>query len=209
MNTIKVTVPGRICLFGEHQDYLGLPVITYAINLNVSITGKREKSNKIFIDLPDINSKEEIILKQNGSDILYIHERDYFRSAINVLNRLGASIITGCRCRVNGNIPINSGTSSSSALNVAWIRFLVEIAENVDLTYKDPLRIAHLAYQTEVLEFKEPGGMMDQFATAVGGTLYISFLDEASVKLLDAELGSFVLGDSGQPKDTKFWGWRQ
>ena len=27
-----ISSPGRICLFGEHQDYLGLPVIPMAID---------------------------------------------------------------------------------------------------------------------------------------------------------------------------------
>ncbi|MCH1575403.1 MAG: galactokinase family protein, partial [Flavobacteriales bacterium] len=26
------SAPGRLCLFGEHQDYLGLPVIAMAMN---------------------------------------------------------------------------------------------------------------------------------------------------------------------------------
>ena len=30
---IAVSSPGRICLFGEHQDYLGLPVIAAAFLL--------------------------------------------------------------------------------------------------------------------------------------------------------------------------------
>jgi galactokinase len=29
----SISSPGRICLFGEHQDYLGLPVIPMAINI--------------------------------------------------------------------------------------------------------------------------------------------------------------------------------
>jgi galactokinase len=37
-NRIKVSAPGRICLFGEHQDYLGLPVITAAIDLRLELT---------------------------------------------------------------------------------------------------------------------------------------------------------------------------
>ena len=28
---VKASVPSRICLFGEHQDYLGLEVIAAAI----------------------------------------------------------------------------------------------------------------------------------------------------------------------------------
>ena len=29
---MRIFVPGRICLFGEHQDYLGLSVISMAVN---------------------------------------------------------------------------------------------------------------------------------------------------------------------------------
>ncbi len=35
---IRVTAPGRICLFGEHQDFLGLPVIACAIELGICPT---------------------------------------------------------------------------------------------------------------------------------------------------------------------------
>ena len=69
MKKVKVTVPGRICLFGEHQDYLGLPVITSAINLHVSISGQKEKSNCLCIDLPDIDLTERIELSWLGSVI--------------------------------------------------------------------------------------------------------------------------------------------
>lgn len=30
---IKISTPSRLCLFGEHQDYLGLDVIALAIDL--------------------------------------------------------------------------------------------------------------------------------------------------------------------------------
>ncbi|MGB3975816.1 MAG: galactokinase family protein, partial [bacterium] len=32
---IVIEAPGRICLLGEHQDYLGLEVISGAMNLKV------------------------------------------------------------------------------------------------------------------------------------------------------------------------------
>ena len=38
---MKIVTPGRICLFGEHQDYLGLPVIAMAISLRISIVGEK------------------------------------------------------------------------------------------------------------------------------------------------------------------------
>lgn len=40
---IKVIAPRRICLFGEHQDFLGLGVIAVAINLYIEITGKKRE----------------------------------------------------------------------------------------------------------------------------------------------------------------------
>ena len=33
----RVKAPGRICLFGEHSDYLGLGVIPAAINLHIAV----------------------------------------------------------------------------------------------------------------------------------------------------------------------------
>ena len=34
---MEISTPGRICLFGEHQDYLGLPVLAMAISLRINI----------------------------------------------------------------------------------------------------------------------------------------------------------------------------
>jgi galactokinase len=39
-----VSTPGRLCLFGEHQDYLGLPVIaavppTESVPVNAPLAG--------------------------------------------------------------------------------------------------------------------------------------------------------------------------
>jgi len=199
INELNVSAPGRICLFGEHQDYLGLSVITAAINLRISITGKKRNDRKFYLDLPDIGSQEEFDLEK---PITYIKERDYFRSSVNVLLRQNMTLPHGYDCTVHGNIPINSGTSSSSALVIAWIKFLLTIAS--DKRQSNPLEIARLAYQAEVLEFNEPGGMMDHFAASFGSILHIDFGIADGLQLsLPAKLGHFVLGDSLQPKDTK------
>ncbi|MEG2597305.1 MAG: galactokinase family protein, partial [Oscillospiraceae bacterium] len=44
---ITVSTPSRICLFGEHQDYLGLEVIASGINLRFST--KAEKRNDMLL----------------------------------------------------------------------------------------------------------------------------------------------------------------
>ena len=38
MRKIISLAPGRTCLFGDHQDYLGLPVIACAISRNIKLT---------------------------------------------------------------------------------------------------------------------------------------------------------------------------
>jgi galactokinase len=112
-DAISVSTPGRICLFGEHQDYLGLPVIPCAISLRITMEAGRRKDREIRIDLPDIGSREEFSL---AGPLPYSRERDYFRSAVNVLRREGLTFARGLDCSVRGSIPINAGTSSSSAL---------------------------------------------------------------------------------------------
>ena len=140
LSEIKVSAPGRICLFGEHQDYFGLPVIAAAINLRIHITGRARSDLNFEINLPDIKSLERIDL---GSEVAYERKRDYLKSAINVLLREGIIFLQGWNCTVQGTIPINSGTSSSSALVVAWIKFLLEVAAAKGKTR--PQEIAELA----------------------------------------------------------------
>lgn len=201
---ISVSVPGRICLFGEHQDYLKLPVITASISLRVEISGEPTNDYVMHLDLPDINSELKLPLIESDAFYKYETERDYFKSVANILKQNNFELTTGCKCIVRGNIPINSGTSSSSALNVAWCKFLIELnkEKNPVLNF-DTKTIAHMAYLAEVEEFGEPGGTMDQYATAIGGVLLQEFNSEVILKNLQVPNGDFVLGDSGEPKDTK------
>ena len=62
---LKVLAPGRICLFGEHQDYLGLPVIPCAISLYIEVQGVRRDDLIVNIDLPDIDDKESFLIENN------------------------------------------------------------------------------------------------------------------------------------------------
>ena len=195
--TITVSTPGRICLFGEHQDYLGLPIIAAAISRRVNITGFNRTDGKAIIHLPDIK-------RENAFDIFpempYVHNRDYFRSALNILQREGYTFQKGIECTVQGNIPINSGTSSSSALLVNWIHFLTLMADNPKPISAESM--AEIGYRAEVAEFKEAGGMMDHYSTAVGNVIYLESTPKINLESLKPKLGTFVLGDSQEPKDT-------
>ena len=196
---ISVSAPGRICLFGEHQDYLGLPVIAAGISRRIKIVGTHRANNLIVINMPDIDAVEKFPLEKNYA---YTKPHDYLRSVLNVLMRdEQLSFSKGFECTVTSTIPINSGTSSSSALVVAWIQFLSKIADipkNIS-----QFQVAHIAYKAEVLEFGGHGGMMDQFSIALGNCIYLTSQPKIEVENLFPKLGTFVLGDSQEPKDTQ------
>lgn len=196
-SALTSSASGRICLFGEHQDYLGLPVIAAAISRRISVTGGYRSDNQVVINLPDIGEKEVFEL---APEIPYTSPRDYFKSAINILKREGYSFSKGIEVEVHGNIPINSGTSSSSALLVAWINWLTSMADVPKKRTR--AEIGELAYRAEVLEFGEPGGMMDHYSTSVGEVIYLESRPAIRLEVFQPQLGTFVLGDSKEPKDT-------
>ena len=198
-SSIPVSAPGRICLFGEHQDYLGLPVIACAISMRLRISGALRNDNLVRIDLPDIGSEESFEI--GAGELSYESERDYFRSAYNVLLREGLTFSSGLDCVLTGEIPVNAGTSSSSALVVAWIDFLARMSDQA--TELDRERLAELAYTVEVGEFGEAGGMMDQYTISLGGVITLASQPGMSIARVDSDFGTFILVDSGQPKDTQ------
>ncbi len=196
-DSLQVSAPGRICLFGEHQDYFGLSIIAAAINLRITASGRERKDRLIKISLPDIREEEEFSLEK---ELAYEKERDYLRSAINILQRQGIHLDSGWDCLIQGTIPINAGSASSSALVVAWVKFLLESVK--DERAASPETIAELGFLSEVAEFKEPGGKMDHFSSALGGVISIDFSENMRVKTLKNPLKEFVLADSLQKKDT-------
>ena len=195
---LVVSTPGRICLFGEHQDYLQLPVIPAAVSLRITFETKRRSDFLVHISLPDVHANESFSLEGDRGSLKH---GDYFRSVVRVLRKAGFTFSTGIDCVVRSTIPIKAGTSSSSALVVSWVNVLAQISEQHSILH--PSQIARYAHEAEVVAFQQAGGMMDQYSTAYGGVLSIDFFPELSVRPLSVELKNFVIGDSGEPKDTQ------
>jgi len=196
VDSISVKAPGRICFFGDHQDYLGLPVIAATIDRYIYIEALPKEERSLTIELLDLNKQETIFLNE---DFNHLAPRDYFRSAIRVLLKAGIKVEQGYHIKMRGDIPIEAGLSSSSAMVVAWVRFLVKAARpNQSFTEE---QIAQWSYSTEVKEFNEPGGLMDQYTIALGGMVYLNTVTGRHQHLL-APWESVIIGDSGIKKDT-------
>ncbi|MBN2153261.1 MAG: hypothetical protein JW839_17540 [Candidatus Lokiarchaeota archaeon] len=190
--------PGRICLFGEHQDYLKFPVIAASIDLGISIEflGFHEpEDKKITIEMPDIRVKRVVDI---AAPLAYQGRRDYIASSINVLKRAGIVANRGFTARITGTLPINAGASSSSALIVAWLNLLAQVYSGEPV---DPLRRARWANQAEIVEFGEAGGFMDHVTSSVGGVLFVRH-DFTIERLPVPKDMLVVLADSLQKKQT-------
>lgn len=194
---LKVKTPARICLFGEHQDYLGLPAISAAINLYMRISAEKHEDRKVYFYLSTFHHSVEFDLE---FPLQYSIDRDYIKSVFNVLHRKGVKFNWGINGVIASDIPVNSGASSSTALVVCLTKLLLEFADDPRKDF--PEIIADLAHQAEVVEFEEPGGKMDHYTCSVGGVLFIDFTENKFEELLPT-LDGLVLGNSGRPKNTR------
>lgn len=194
---IQIKSPGRICLFGEHQDYLGYPIIAMSISKYIYLKARKISNSKFIINLPDIEETLEIPL--NNKEVKYLSKRDYIRSGYNIFLRKGIRMNKGYKVEITGDIPINSGVASSSALVIAWLFFL-------NLITGKKLNLFQLAiegFNTEVKEFKEGGGMMDHFCSVFGNLIYlIPALPEPNLITYNLNLEGIVLGNSFEKKQT-------
>ena len=181
IKNLEITTPGRICLFGEHQDYLGLPVIAMAISLRANISGDKRSDRQVIIHKPDIEEIERFSL----DDLSYNKPRDYFKSAINICHAEGLTFSNGFECEINSGIPIKAGTSSSSAITVSWIHFLSHMAD--ERVNWDKQKLGELAYKAEVTEFQVI--LFLNFAVVFGlvwyGPAVPIFVDEPTAEVVE------------------------
>ena len=153
-NTITSVAPARICLYGDHQDYLNLPIIAIAIDRYIKIEAKLNLAEGFYVNKLDIKKKDII---DYNKVYTFKDKPDFLRIALKVLRKFGCVPNKGYDISISSNIPINSGLSSSSALTVAWIQFLLKsFLPDKKIDYKT---LAELAYEIEVIETKSSGGI--------------------------------------------------
>ncbi|NJB71101.1 galactokinase [Saonia flava] len=189
--------PGRVCLFGDHQDYLGLPIIACAIDKYITLSATKNNSDFFLLNFLDLNTTRKIDIRDTHHNISH---DDFLILAIRVLKRYGCIPTTGYNIEVKGSIPMNAGLSSSSALVVAWVNFLVQtFGTNQSITQE---LIAKIAYEAEVAELGNPGGKMDQYSIGLGNIIYLETDKKSIYETIGTHLDGLVVGESGIPKDT-------
>ncbi|MBD3191526.1 MAG: hypothetical protein GF308_12830 [Candidatus Heimdallarchaeota archaeon] len=186
------SAPGRICLYGEHQDYLGLTVVPTAINLRTIIGLKSIPEKKVIAQSLDLNIKDSFKLQKS---IQFKNNAfDYLRAIIKVLlaEELGTKL-PGFKVKIKSSVPIGSGLSSSAALLVAWLTALNE-QWNLKLSKQE---IALLSFKAENQELGVNCGIMDQYASSLGGIFALDcYGPPFEINRFNKMLDGLIIGDS-------------
>ncbi len=189
--------PGRVNLIGEHTDYNEGWVLPMAVDRWVGVAFARRDDRRIRARSVVFDETREIGLDDlappGGSDWF-----SFVAAAAWVLGSAGHRVF-GVDLVVNGDIPLGSGLSSSSALTMASMLALCE-ASGIAWA---PVEMALLGHRAERDYIGVEGGLMDQFTSVMGREGHALLLDcrtlEADFVPVPAEAAIVVL-DTGAPR---------
>ncbi len=168
---VAVIAPGRVNLIGEHTDYNEGYVLPMAVDRGIAIAGRKRDDLKITLYSADYREQEEFNLNAIRHDISRPWA-NYFKGVALLLKQNGIPL-GGCEAVIRGDLPQGGGLSSSAALEVASAVFLKKLF-GVDL---DDLDLVRLAQQAENKFVGVQCGIMDPFASHMGGKDHALFID--------------------------------
>ncbi|MBY0526996.1 MAG: galactokinase [Gemmataceae bacterium] len=168
--TVAAEAPGRVNLIGEHTDYNGGFVLPTVIpqRCRVLLAPRTDK----LVRAASGNMDAAFLLYRLGEERPRCSWLDYVQGVTSVL-RANAHHLCGFDVRVESNVPLGSGLSSSAALDVALLRALREAFR---LSLND-LELALLGQQVENRFVGAQVGVMDPMAASLGEPGMALFID--------------------------------
>ncbi len=165
------SAPGRVNLIGEHTDYNNGYVLPAAIHLRNYFLLSRRPDNEVHVWAENFRQMDIFSLDDLKPDP-NIKWANYVRGIFYALKKDG-TLLSGINGLVWGDVPLESGLSSSAALEVSVIKGLSEL---FGLTI-DPVRMALLSQKAEHEFAGVKCGLMDQFIAIFGQKNSAVFLD--------------------------------
>lgn len=168
---LLASAPGRINIIGEHTDYNNGYVLPAAIHLRTHFLAAPRSDNKVRVWSVDFGQEETFSV-----DAMSPSEgrrwANYVRGIFWALNQEGHSL-GGVDALIWGNVPLESGLSSSAALEVSVIKGLSSLF-GIEIP---GLVLAKLAQKAENDFVGVQCGLMDQFVSVFGEKDKALFLD--------------------------------
>jgi len=173
---VRSDAPGRVNLIGEHTDYNGGFVLPIAIPQHTRMELAVRDDARVRAWSANVRKYPlcEYVLGEETKQRGWI---DYIQGITWVL-RQGGHGFPGFDLRIESDVPLGSGLSSSAAIEVALLRALRR-AFALDL---DDIQIALLGQKAENDFVGAPVGVMDQMASSLAGEGEALFLDTRSLR---------------------------
>lgn len=174
---ISCSAPGKIYLFGEHAVVYGEPAIGCAIELRTHVR----------VELCD----SIIIQSEIGRTGIDFNKHPYISAVIEKMREMVP--INGVHLKVDSEIPVGSGLSSSAAVTIASIGALNEMF-GCGLSLEE---IAKMGHEIEI-QVQGAASPTDTYVSTFGGIVTVP--DRKKLKTPDCGI---VIGDTGIFASTK------
>jgi galactokinase len=169
---VRTGAPGRANLIGEHTDYSGGFVLPLTIPQQTHVELRRRPDDVARVYSVQVGREASYRV---GAEAPRHDWLDYVQGVTAVAR---PRVLSGFDARVDSDVPLGSGLSSSAALEVSMLRAL-RAAFGWDL---DDVGLALLGQRAEVEFVGAPVGVMDQMASSLGEPKSALFIDTQSLR---------------------------
>jgi galactokinase len=195
-NRVVAFAPGRVEILGNHTDYNEGVVLSAAIDRGVTVFARRLLERKIEVSSAT-NQRTAVVDLDSISPSTAEPWANYCFGVIQELMQAGLGT-EGLHIRIDSNLPVGAGLSSSAALEVATAYATIGLANGS----MDPMKIAKLCQKAENDFVGVKCGLLDQASSVFGEDNKAILLDFRSITaetwLLPVGV-SLLLLDSGMP----------
>jgi galactokinase len=173
---VRAQAPGRVNVIGEHTDYNGGFVLPAAIPQHTRVELRASGGRTVDVWTRDITPRGEHRTYTLQHEVAGQGWLDYVQGVTHVLSADGHEV-AGFQLRIESDVPVGSGLSSSAALEISVLRALRE-AFGLELSDTD---LAKIGQRVETDFVGAPIGIMDQMACSLAGDCDMLFLDTRSL----------------------------
>jgi galactokinase len=174
---VTADAPGRVNLIGEHTDYNGGFVLPIATPQRTRIALAPRADRMVRAWSRDVGDERASIEYRLGEEARAGHWGDYIAGVTASLREWGVPC-EGFDARIESDLPLGGGLSSSASLEVALLRGLRAM---FSLTLDDVV-VAKIAQRAETGLVGAPVGIMDQMAASLADVDAALFLDTRSLE---------------------------
>ncbi len=181
MDSYRAIGPGRVNLLGEHVDYNDGVVLPAAIDRQVTVNAEAQDGDQVQLTASDLG-QEAVFSLNNLAARKDIHGQPLphwalYPAGVAWAAQQAGLPVTAVRAAFTSDIPMGSGLSSSTGLEVAF-GALWRLLGGWQM---DGMDLARLGQKAEVLYVGVNCGLMDQFASANGVEGHALYFDTRSL----------------------------